>query len=93
MPTTPAAAPRLVQSDATLGDYRERLLRICVLAGLSGCPQLSVPCSSHGGAPLGLSLLGPRGSDALLVRLAARLAPPAAATLPAAVGRHAAARL
>ena len=43
-------------------------------AGLAGFPQLSLPLGSRLGAPLGLSLLGPAGSDRSLVRLAERIA-------------------
>jgi amidase len=46
---------------------------LCI-AGLSGFPQLSLPLLQRDGAPLGLSLLGPAGSDASLVALAQRLA-------------------
>jgi len=40
----------------------------------SGLPQVSMPLGQRLGAPLGLSLLGPAGSDASLVRLAQRIA-------------------
>ena len=40
----------------------------------SGLPQVSMPLAARLGAPLGLSLIGPAGSDLSLVRLAARLA-------------------
>jgi amidase len=45
---------------------------LCI-AGLAGFPQLSLPLSSRLGAPLGISLLGPAGSDRSLVRLAERI--------------------
>ena len=43
------------------------------VAGLAGLPQLSLPLAGREGAPLGLSLMGPAGSDASLVRLAQRI--------------------
>ena len=46
---------------------------LCI-AELSGFPQLSLPLATRLGAPLGISLLGPPGSDRSLVRLAERLA-------------------
>jgi amidase len=46
---------------------------LCI-AGLAGCPQLTLPLGSRLGAPLGISLLGPAGSDRSLVRLAERIA-------------------
>jgi amidase len=45
---------------------------LCI-AGLAGLPQLSLPLAGRDGAPLGLSLMGPAGSDASLVRLAQRI--------------------
>ena len=45
---------------------------LCI-AGLSRTPQLSLPLLKRNGAPMGLSLLGPRGSDLSLVALAQRL--------------------
>jgi amidase len=74
MPTMPDVAPLRATSEADLEDYRNRALRMLATAGLCGLPQLSMPLSSRSGAPLGLSLLGPRGSDRALIALAARIA-------------------
>ena len=74
LPTMPDIAPLLTESEESLNDYRNRALNFLSLAGLSGCPQVSIPLAGRLGAPLGLSLIGPRGSDLSLVRLAARLA-------------------
>jgi amidase len=73
MPTMPDIAPLRATSDSDLEDYRNRALRMLATAGLCGLPQLSMPLSKRAGAPLGLSLLGPRGSDRALVALAERL--------------------
>jgi amidase len=74
MPTLPDVAPRRDAGDAAMGDYRERAVRMLCIAGLSRTPQLSLPLLRRDGAPMGLSLLGPRGSDRSLVALAQRLA-------------------
>lgn len=74
MPTMPDVAPLVAESEEALNDYRNRALNLLSLSGLSGLPQVSVPLASRLGAPLGLSLVGPAGSDLGLVRLAARLA-------------------
>lgn len=74
MPTMPDIAPRLADDEVSLEDYRNGSIRLLCIAGLSGLPQLSLPLASRLGAPLGLSLLGPAGSDRSLVRLAERLA-------------------
>ena len=74
MPTMPDIAPLRNAAESSLEDYRNRAIQMLCIAGLSGCPQLSMPMASRDGAPLGLSLLGPAGSDASLVTLAQRIA-------------------
>lgn len=74
MPTMPDIAPLRSAPESSLEDYRNRALKMLCLAGLSGFPQLSMPLASRDGAPLGLSLLGPAGSDRSLVKLAQRIA-------------------
>lgn len=74
MPTMPDIAPLRAAGEAALEDYRNLAIRLLCLAGLSGFPQLSMPLARRDGAPLGLSLLGPAGSDRRLVALAERLA-------------------
>jgi amidase len=74
MPTMPDIAPLAVADQDTLEDYRMRSTRMLCIAGLAGIPQLSLPLGSRLGAPLGISLLGPAGSDRSLVRLAERIA-------------------
>ena len=74
MPTMPDVAPLRAEPDAGLESYRNQAIRMLCIAGLSGFPQLSMPLAQRDGAPLGLSLLGPAGSDRALVRLAERLA-------------------
>ena len=79
LPTMPDIAPLRSDSEAALEDYRNRALRLLCLAGLAGLPQLSLPWATRLGAPLGLSLVGPPGSDRALVRLAERVAAAGAA--------------
>jgi amidase len=74
LPTMPDVAPLLTDSEEALNDYRTRALNLLCLSVLSGLPQVSMPVASRLGAPLGLSILGPAGSDLSLVRLAARIA-------------------
>jgi amidase len=74
MPTMPDVAPRVGADEADLEDYRNQATRMLCIAGLAGLPQLSLPLGSRLGAPLGISLLGPAGSDRSLVRLAERIA-------------------
>lgn len=74
LPTMPDVAPLLTEEEGNLDLYRNRALNILCLSGLSGFPQVTVPLARRLGAPLGLSLLGPPGSDLSLVRLAAGIA-------------------
>ena len=74
MPTMPDIAPLRSAAESSLEDYRNRAIRLLCIAGLAGFPQLSLPLATREGAPLGLSLLGPAGSDRSLLALAARLA-------------------
>lgn len=74
LPTMPDVAPLLTEDEAALETYRNRSLNLLCLSGLSGFPQVTMPLASRLGAPLGLSVLGPAGSDLSLVRLALRLA-------------------
>ena len=74
MPTMPDIAPLVSADEADLEDYRNQATRMLCIAGLAGFPQLSLPLGTRLGAPLGISLLGPAGSDRSLVRLAERIA-------------------
>ena len=73
MPTMPDVAPRIAEDEAGLEDYRNRATQMLCVAGLTGFPQITLPLATRLGAPLGLSLLGPPGSDRSLVRLAERI--------------------
>lgn len=57
----------------TFEDYRTRAAHMLCLTPLSGFPQLSLPLSGRDGAPYGISLLGPRGSDRSLIAVAQTL--------------------
>lgn len=73
LPTSPSCAPLKVSSDDELGAFREQALKLLCLSGLSGLPQITLPLGTVHGAPMGISLLGPRGSDRLLVALAQQI--------------------
>jgi amidase len=70
IPTAADIAPLTSDSVETMDHFRNRSVKMLCLAGLSGFPQISLPLGQRMGAPLGLSLLGPVGSDMRLVQLA-----------------------
>jgi amidase len=74
MPTMPDVAPLLAAEESELETYRNAAIRMLCLSGLSGCPQVTMPLASRLGAPLGMSIVGPAGSDRSLVALAERIA-------------------
>jgi amidase len=74
LPTVPDIPETLDASEAALETQRAQSLRLLCVSGLSGFPQISIPLLSRDGAPIGLSILGPHGSDRSLVHLAARIA-------------------
>jgi amidase len=69
LPTVPCAAPRSDASTQEFSDFRETAIRLLCWSGLSGFPQITLPLGTVHGAPFGLSLLGPAGSDLALIRL------------------------
>jgi amidase len=73
MPTTPFPAPRKGQSLTALDPVRARISCLTSHGGLTGVPQVSVPGAEVDGLPVGLSVLGARGSDATLVAVARAL--------------------
>jgi amidase len=73
LPTVPCVAPLAASSDEEKGAFRERAIRLLCWSGLSGFPQISLPLGMVSGAPFGISLLGPVGSDLALIRLGRRV--------------------
>lgn len=73
LPSSASLAPRRDANPSTVDAVRLRTMAITCIAGLAGLPQVSIPLTSPDGEPLGVSLLGPAGSDLALVRLAVRL--------------------
>ncbi len=79
LPSASSAAPSATADSAELDRVRAATLRLCCIAGLTGRPALSIPVLAvpgpfGGDAPLGLCLVGPRGSDIALITLGEQLA-------------------
>lgn len=73
LPTAPGPAPLLNTPPAELDLFRTRLLSLTCIAGLGGLPQVSLPIIKVDGCPVGLSLMGPQGSDESLLQLTEKL--------------------
>lgn len=73
LPTTPFPAPLVGQPLHVLDPLRDRITCLCAHGGLAGHPQVNLPGATVGGLPVGLSIVGPRGSDATLVAVAQAL--------------------
>lgn len=70
LPTTPFPAPLRGQKLSALDPLRDRITCLCAQGGLAGHPQVNLPGATVDGLPIGLSIIGPRGSDTTLVAVA-----------------------
>lgn len=73
LPTAPGIAPWLTSSEAEFAAVRDRSHLLLAPAGLAGLPQVTLPWMELEGAPVGISVLGPRGHDRSVVAAARRL--------------------
>jgi amidase len=73
LPTTPVSAPPVHSPRSVMWEIRHRIVSLTTIAGMAGCPQISLPLLKVDGLPVGLSLIGPRGSDAMLLAAARRI--------------------
>lgn len=73
LPSAASLAPLRDADPADVDAVRLRTMAITCIAGSAGLPQVSMPWPGASEAPIGVSLLGPPGSDRALVHLARRL--------------------
>jgi amidase len=73
VPTMPGIAPLLDSTEEDFEQFRFRAISTLAIAGLAGCPQISLPVATVHGCPLGLSLVGPPGRDRALIAAARQL--------------------
>mgnify|MGYP002634571258 CR=1 FL=1 len=73
-PTTPFPAPLKGLPLNQLNTVRDQIMCLCAYGGLTGVATITIPGATVDGAPVGLSIIGAQGSDAMLVGLARVLA-------------------
>jgi amidase len=73
IPTTPGRALARGASGAEIGAFYATALPLNAIAGHAGLPQVTLPAARIEGCPLGLSIVGPRGADRALLKLAETL--------------------
>ena len=74
LPTAVGPAPLLGGTQEERSALQLRNSRLTTIAGNAGLPQINLPVAQVDGAPVGLSLIGPRGADEALIALARELA-------------------
>lgn len=74
LPSASSAAPQVAAAREENDVTRARTLRMTCVAGILGAPALSVPLLTVEAGPVGLCLVGPRGSDLALIDVGERLA-------------------
>ena len=72
-PTSPTPAPPPDMPVPERVELGERIARLTCTGGMTGCPQINLPLATVDGLPVGLSLMGARGSDETLMRFAVEI--------------------
>lgn len=73
IPTTPCLALSKDAPSHVIGDFYQKALTLTSIAGHCGAPQVALPLGRWRDCPIGLSILGARGSDNELLDLAMKL--------------------
>ena len=73
LPTTAAPAPLKGERLSARQELRSRNSALTCIAGTLGAPQISLPLGEVDGLPVGLSLLGARDSDEILLNFAGKV--------------------
>ena len=74
LPTTATPAPPVGERLTVRRALRERNSMLTCVAGTIGAPQINLPLADVEGLPVGLSLIGERGSDEALIGFAREIA-------------------
>lgn len=74
LPSAAGIAPLLGASGADIDALRMRTMHITCIAGIAGLCQVSIPFRNSEGVPVGVSIVGPAGSDLDVIEIATQLA-------------------
>ena len=74
LPTAPGPAPLRGERLSARRDLLSRIFNLTCIAGTTGAAQINLPLAEVDGLPVGLSLLGPPGSDEALIAFAREVA-------------------
>ena len=66
-PTTPFSAPMKGRSDDDLSELRKKVMEFTCIGGLSSRPQISIPKFKGSTGPIGLSVLGNKNADEIIL--------------------------
>jgi len=70
----PTIAPKKGISDNAAPASRENTFRLSCIAPMLGAPEISMPLAKSEGCPIGLSLMGPKNGDRMLLHAVTEVA-------------------
>ena len=73
LPSAASFAPLRSADPAEVDATRMRTMAMTCIAGIAGLPQVNMPFSAPDGTPIGISLMGPAGSDLALIKLSVEI--------------------
>lgn len=73
LPTAASVAPLKSAPLSHINETRMQSSALLCISPLAGIPQITLPLATQHGVPLGISLIGPKGSDLELARFGAQL--------------------
>ena len=74
LPTAPSLPSLLRENLSERRPLLKRIVQMTCIAGTLGMPQINLPLAEIDGIPIGLSLIGARGSDEMLITFASKVA-------------------
>ncbi|MCX5494086.1 amidase [Kaistia dalseonensis] len=75
-PTMPILPPHRDAPLSVMNEAGDRIVNLTAIAGLSGLPLVNLPLGQAGTIPVGIAILGARGSDLSLIEFARALGKP-----------------